>query len=84
MNPIEILCGEIQRKASSISTTSANVREIAPFDRNNAELLDEVVLEDFEQMQRIVIALGNLLLDTDGTKVEPEPEPDGGQEGAKQ
>lgn len=62
MTSIEALCERIELKSKSIRRTNELIAEIHSKDMSTAQILDEGALDEYEQLQTLVIALGDLLL----------------------
>lgn len=73
MTSISIICEQISTRASNISKLSSEMHHLVTnAEPKTAEFLDNVLMDDLEQVQQLVIALGDLVIPPTAKEKEGE------------
>lgn len=74
MEQIGILCEEIVARTKHIHSSAERIAVMNNQNTHTALLLDEIVLDDYEVLQSLVIALGEILLPLERADDDKEKE----------
>lgn len=72
MNEIDVLCEQVIERTKMIHGTAEKIAEINQTSPSTALLMDEIALDDYEVLQSLVIALGEVLLPAENHDNEDE------------